>query len=171
MKSGTKGESHELWSAMLEYSDARSTVTRALLLSNPGDREVHARFTHESEWGLCALRDGIQTLMEAILACHPARSTEWTWMAKWCEVLQASLVPCAQQRYGPLAFLTPFVFLLIHRLVTCPFSVKLSPSATGCLLLLSLLRLSLLFGQRFDSTLSRICSAMVSLCSFPPFFS
>ena len=36
------------------------------------------------------------SLMEAILACHPARSTEW--MAKWCEVLQASLVPCAQLR-------------------------------------------------------------------------
>ena len=29
------------------------------------------------EWGLCALRHGIQISMEAILACHPARSTEW----------------------------------------------------------------------------------------------
>ena len=28
------------------------------------------------EWGLCALRHGIQISMEAILACHPARSTE-----------------------------------------------------------------------------------------------
>ena len=28
-------------------------------------------------WGLCALRHGIQNSMEAILACHPARSTEW----------------------------------------------------------------------------------------------
>ena len=29
------------------------------------------------EWGLCALRHCIQISMEAILACHPARSTEW----------------------------------------------------------------------------------------------
>ena len=29
------------------------------------------------QWGLCALRHGIQISMEAILACHPARSTEW----------------------------------------------------------------------------------------------
>ena len=28
------------------------------------------------QWGLCALRHGIQVLMEAILACHPAKSTE-----------------------------------------------------------------------------------------------
>ena len=31
----------------------------------------------QTQWGLCALRHGIQILMEAILACHPARSTEW----------------------------------------------------------------------------------------------
>ena len=29
------------------------------------------------KWGLWALRIGIQISMEAILACHPARSTEW----------------------------------------------------------------------------------------------
>ena len=28
-------------------------------------------------WGVCTLRHGIQISMEAILACHPARSTEW----------------------------------------------------------------------------------------------
>ena len=33
------------------------------------------------QWGLCALRHGIQISMEAILACHPARSTEW--LAGW----------------------------------------------------------------------------------------
>ena len=78
--------------------------------------------------------------------------------------LHASLVPCAQLR--SIRF-PPFVFLLLHRLVTCrPFSVKLSPSGTGCLLLSSLVRISLLFGQRFDATLSRICSALVSLSSF-----
>ena len=79
---------------------------------------------------------------------------------------------CLVHSYGPLAFLTPFVFLLVRRLVTCrPFSVKLSSSGKGCLLLSSLLRLSLLFGQRFDAILSWICSAVVSLCSFLSFFS
>ena len=29
------------------------------------------------QWGLCALCRGIQISMEAILACHPVRSTEW----------------------------------------------------------------------------------------------
>ena len=38
------------------------------------------------KWGLCALRHGIQNSMEAILACHPAGSTEWLDCgAKWCE--------------------------------------------------------------------------------------
>ena len=79
---------------------------------------------------------------------------------------------CLLRSYGPLAFLTLFIFLLLHRLATCrPFSVKLSPSGTGCLLLSSLLRLSLLFGQWFDATLSQIYSAMVSLSSFLSFFS
>ena len=31
----------------------------------------------DGQWGLCALRHGVQISMEAILACHPARSTEW----------------------------------------------------------------------------------------------
>ena len=36
---------------------------------------------------LCALRHGIQISMEAILACHPARSTEWLdWHPKSCEL-------------------------------------------------------------------------------------
>ena len=29
------------------------------------------------QWGLCPVRHGIQISMEAILACHPARSTKW----------------------------------------------------------------------------------------------
>ena len=77
---------------------------------------------------------------------------------------------CLVHSYGLLAFLTPFVFLLLHRLVTCrPFSVKLSPSGTGCLLLSSLLRLSLPFDQQLDATLSLICSPMVSLSYFLSF--
>ena len=74
--------------------------------------------------------------------------------------------PIVKIYFQKLAFLTPFVFLLLHRLVTCrPFSVKLSPSGTGCLLLSSLLRLSLPFDQQFDDTLSLICSPMVSINS------
>ena len=38
--------------------------------------------------GLCALRHGIQISMEAILDCHPARSTEWLdCHPKSCELL------------------------------------------------------------------------------------
>ena len=38
------------------------------------------------QWGLCALRLGIQNSMEAILACHPALSTKWLdWVANSCE--------------------------------------------------------------------------------------
>ena len=73
-----------------------------------------------------------------------------------------------------LSSLLSFIFLLLHRLVMIPcrpFSVKLSPSGTGCLLLSSLLRLSLLFCPLFDATLSQICSAMVSLSSFLSFLS
>ena len=43
--------------------------------------------THFIQWGLCTWRHGIQKSMEAILACHPARSTEWLdWVAKSCEL-------------------------------------------------------------------------------------
>ena len=77
---------------------------------------------------------------------------------------------CLVHSCGLLAFLTPFVFHLLHRLVTCrPFSVKLSPSGTGCLLLSFLLRLSLPFDQQFDATLSLICSHMVYLSYFLSF--
>ena len=37
----------------------------------------HQGLSNDTKWGLCALRHGIQISMEAILACHPARSTEW----------------------------------------------------------------------------------------------
>ena len=43
-------------------------------------------WTQLVQWGLWALRHGIQISMEAILACHPARSTEWLdCHPKWCE--------------------------------------------------------------------------------------
>ena len=36
----------------------------------------NSRLQNDLEWGLCALRHAIQVSMEAILASHPARSTE-----------------------------------------------------------------------------------------------
>ena len=49
------------------------------------------------EWGLCALRHGIQISMEAILACHLARSTEWLdCHPKSCELWRI--------RTGPICF-------------------------------------------------------------------
>ena len=43
-----------------------------------------------NRWGLCALRHGIQISMEAILACHLARSTEWLdCHPKLCELWQS----------------------------------------------------------------------------------
>ena len=35
------------------------------------------RTKNRTRWCLCVLRHAIQISMEAILACHPARSTEW----------------------------------------------------------------------------------------------
>ena len=46
-------------------------VSAYLVVMDKADGEVES-----SEWGLCALRHDIQISMEAILACHPARSTE-----------------------------------------------------------------------------------------------
>ena len=50
------------------------------------------------KWGLCALRHGIQISMEAILACHPARSTEWLdCHPKSCELwrIPTGPIPCS----------------------------------------------------------------------------
>ena len=48
------------------------------------------------QWGLCALRHGIQISMEAILACHPARSTEWLdCHPKSCELWRIRTGPIA----------------------------------------------------------------------------
>ena len=70
-----------------------------------------------------------------------------------------------------LSSLLSFSFCFIV-FVTCrPFSVKLFPSGTDCLLLSSLLRLFLPFDQQFEATLSLICSPMVSLSYFLSFLS
>ena len=49
------------------------------------------------QWGLCALRHGIQISMEAILACHPARCTEWLHcQPKSCELWRIGMGPITQ---------------------------------------------------------------------------
>ena len=51
---------------------------------------------HE-QWGLCTLRHGIQISMEAILACNPARSTEWLdCHPKSCELWNICTGPIVQ---------------------------------------------------------------------------
>ena len=51
------------------------------------------------QWGLCALRHGIQISMEAILACHPARSTEWLdCHPKSCELWRIRTGPIDRKR-------------------------------------------------------------------------
>ena len=55
------------------------------------------------QWDLCALHHGIHISMEAILACHPARSTEWLdCHPKWCELWHI--------RTGPIN--VPYIYFL-----------------------------------------------------------
>ena len=55
----------------------------------------------ELKWGLCALRHGIQISMEAILPCHPARSTEWLdCHPKWCELWRIRTGPICNKSLG-----------------------------------------------------------------------
>ena len=55
------------------------------------------RDSYSMRWGLCALHHGIQNSMEAILACYPARSTEWLdWVAKPCEGWRMRTSPIGQ---------------------------------------------------------------------------
>ena len=51
------------------------TVYEKSKFGKPAMYNVHLGISG-NHWGLCALRHGIQISMEAILACHPARSTE-----------------------------------------------------------------------------------------------
>ena len=63
------------------------------------------------EWEPCALHHGIQFSMEASLACHPARSTEWLdWVAKWCELWRI--------RTGPISKKSSLAMQLETRAVT-----------------------------------------------------
>ena len=54
--------------------------SRALIRAHVRSRRHFAKLplpNSRDKWGLCALRHGIQISMEAILACHPVRLSEW----------------------------------------------------------------------------------------------
>ena len=64
------------------------------------------------QWGLCALRHGIQISIEAILACHPARSTEWLdCHPKSCELWRI--------RTGPITSTPAYLAALRTNLPEC----------------------------------------------------
>ena len=84
--------------------------------------------TWNDSTGPCALRHGIQNSTEAILACHPALSTEWVdWVAKWCE-RWCKRTGCIQKREkwfsSPDAHARNFCFLFFFSLTN--FKLKLS---------------------------------------------
>ena len=67
-------------------------------------RSTRSSFLIPAEWGLCALRHGIQISMEAILACHPARSTEWLGChPKSCELWRIRTGPISWGRLAATA--------------------------------------------------------------------
>ena len=69
----------------------------------PGLRDVNISITCSvlaNANGACVLRHGIQISMEAILACHPAWSTEWLdCVAKGCELRRIRTGPTFRQKY------------------------------------------------------------------------
>ena len=73
---------------MPEAKRASRPMVATVRLAKKADRNINCYFTFSlrmcvTQWGLCELRRGIQNSMEAILACHPALSTEWLdWVAK-----------------------------------------------------------------------------------------
>ena len=73
------------------------------------------------QWGLCALRHDIQISMEANLACHPARSTEWLdCHPKSCELWRIRTGPIG----SPPALRTGISF---HSVLSwCTLSARLS---------------------------------------------
>ena len=60
------------------------------------------------KWDLCALRHGIQISMEAILACHPARSTEWLAQAATQNRVKYGVLSCStgpiQQKFSCMIY-------------------------------------------------------------------
>ena len=79
-----------------------------------------------ARWGLGTLCHGIQNSMGAILACHPAQSTEWLdWVAKWCEWWRVRTGPicgwvcCVWQSISFKKFFLCAVFLSAWRVRRC----------------------------------------------------
>ena len=59
------------------YVDDTSLLLSSQCSSPPSEIVLDPIGELSTRWGLCALRHGIQFSMEAILACHSVKSTEW----------------------------------------------------------------------------------------------
>ena len=110
-----KRRHHNLaWDHCLRY------ITKFRQVKKKKSENTPSQFENKPvEWGVCALRHGIQISMEAILACHPARSTEWLEChPKWCELWRI--------RTGPISwflcsrFLCSWILLGPRNLPTLP---------------------------------------------------
>ena len=70
------------------------TLVKRINFIDFGGQEFHLYWYDTKKWDLCVLRYDIQISMEAILACHPARSTEWLdWVVKSCELWRSRTGP------------------------------------------------------------------------------
>ena len=90
------------------------------------DLRVVDRIAKRFQWGLCALRHGIQISMEAILACHPARSTEWLdCHTKSCELWRIRTGPIYARPCWAASthvhFLSRLLFAPLSGLLQCQF--------------------------------------------------
>ena len=85
---------------LIIFTWMQKTLTRSKFSQNSRNRQKTLRtsfqtttlifnqqfFCHWYQCGPCALHQGIQNSMEAILACHQALPTKWLdWVARWCE--------------------------------------------------------------------------------------
>ena len=78
------------------YHDAKKVKNAKKSNQGGGGYCLNCSFLRDvsRQWGLCALHHGIQISMEAILACHPARSTEWLdWYPKSYELWRTHKEP------------------------------------------------------------------------------
>ena len=96
------------WTERLRVRSRRSATMQTV-----GPRRPLKVFACLVQWGLCALRHSIQISMEAILSCHPARSTKWLdCHPKSCELWRI--------RTGPISrWQDTFAFTVILQSLNC----------------------------------------------------
>ena len=114
------------------------------------------------EWGLSALRHGIQNSMEAILACHPALSTNWCRMAISCEKKKRRF------RTGPIWLLCGYCILpsQTESYGWWPLTDNLKPGCAHLLQLFSRLNQIFSYLQHFAFTFSQNIFMVVFLNPF-----